>query len=151
MTVTTLLTTESIVGDALRREVRSRVEEEHARLREVERPELLAQFDAAAESELPALGRAIAILNYRIAALTHELDTVHEPHPDSAVCPSCCVQIDRGDGAHWFLLAALDERGLPVIAHDSGLGRALIGARPGQDVVYPDPAGARAVHVLAMA
>jgi hypothetical protein len=91
----------------------------------------------------------LVITDYRLAAIKDFLRAEHEPHPDDAICPDCCVLVDRGDGPQWFVLAALNEGDL-VIASDSALGRAVIGARPGQIVQYPHPTGLREAHVLAI-
>lgn len=135
----------------LRSRVRDRLEERYLRLRDLDRPALMEQFDAHdVGTDDAKVGRAIALMGYQIAAIAHHLQVVHDPHPDDSVCPDCCVLVDAGAGPEWLLLAALSEGDLPVIANDSALGRALIGARPGQDVDYPTPCGPRTVRVLAM-
>jgi transcription elongation GreA/GreB family factor len=149
MTVATTGLAAGAVTQAVRRQVRRRLEEELRRLTEVERPALLAQFDGAADdTDLMGIGRAIALVRYRIAEIQNHLNAEHEPHPRSGICPRCCVLIDRGEGPKWSVLAALPETGLPVISSDSALGRALIGARPGESVEYPDPTGIRIARVL---
>lgn len=131
------------VSEVVRVHVRSRLEQEYRRLRTVDRPALLESADTTA-------GRALAITDYRLAAISDFLRAEHAPHPEDAVCPDCCVLVDRGDGPQWFVLAALSDGDLPVIPSDSALGRAVIGARPGQVVHYPDPTGPRSARVLAM-
>jgi hypothetical protein len=139
MTATTVAFVAETAPEQPRLQVRERLEQEYVRLREVERPALLRRFDAA------GAGAASAI-----AAIQLHLDKAHDAHADRGACPDCCVLLDRGEGPQWFLLAALSEHGLPVIASDSALGRALLGARPGETVEYPDPTGTRAVRVLAL-
>ena len=132
----------------LRVQARNRFAEEFLLLRAVERPSLL---EAIAEAkEVDDLGRALAIIDYRLAAIQDFLRTGHDPHPDGAVCPDCCVFLDQGEGPQWFLLAALPEEKLPIIASDSALGRALIGARPGEVVEYPTLFGLQTARVLAL-
>ncbi len=151
MTATTVAFVAETAPEQPRLQVRERLEQEYVRLREVERPALLRRFDAAGAGAASAtVGRSIAITDYRIAAIQHHLDKAHDAHADRGACPDCCVLLDRGEGPQWFLLAALSEHGLPVIASDSALGRALLGARPGETVEYPDPTGTRAVRVLAL-
>lgn len=138
-------------SQSARDQVRSRLEAEYVRLRTVDRPALLERFDAAEAGVTDAsVGRALAITDYRLAAIKDFLGAAHEPHPEDSVCPDCCVLVDRGAGPQWFVLAALSEGDLPVIPSDSALGRAVIGARPGQIVQYPDPAGVRKARVLAL-
>ncbi len=134
----------------LRAHVRDRLEEEYLLLRAVERPALLEKFDAAGASDSAGAARAVALTDYRLAAIEHVLEAQHHPHPDTAVCTQCCVLLDQGAGPQWFLLAALSEGDLPVIASDSALGRALVGARPGETVLHPCPSGVRAVRVIAL-
>jgi transcription elongation factor GreA len=149
MTVATAGLAAGAVTQAVRRHVRRQLEQELLRLRDVERPALLQQFDAAEdETESLRIGRAIAIIGYRIVEIQHCLKTVHDPHPWSGICPDCCVLVDRGDGPKWLLMGRVSEGDLPLIASDSALGRALIGARPGESVAYPDPTGIRTVRVL---
>ena len=145
MTVTSTDTVAGVIGRELRRQVRDRLE--------LERSRLLADERRLRESEErdPGLRRAVAITDYQIAAIDHQLARSHQPHDDDVVCADCCVLIDRGGGPEWLLLAALPETGLPVIASDSALGRALVGAKPDQDVEYPHPTGARTARVLALA
>lgn len=152
MTATFVETTRSgAVTEVLRDQVRNRLEQEYLRLRTVDRPALLESFDAdEAGIADTTVGRALAITDYRLAAISDFLRAAHEPHPDDAVCPDCCVLVDRGDGPQWFVLAALSEGDLPVIASDSALGRAVIGARAGQVVQYPDPTGLRTARVVAL-
>lgn len=151
MTATTVELLPGTTSRESRYTVRARLEAEYARLRDHERPSLLAEFDAAGEgADSVAIGRAIAIADYRIAALAHQLDAEHAPHSNGTVCPRCCVLVDRGDGPQWLVLAALPEDGLPVITSDSALGRALIGARRGQTVEYPAPTGPQMARVLAL-
>ena len=152
MTATFVETTRSApVSQVLRDQVRSRLEQEYLRLRSVDRPALLESFAADETGPAdPTVGRALAITDYRLAAISDFLRAAHDPHPEDAVCPDCCVLVDRGDGPQWFVLAALSEGDLPVIPSDSALGRAVIGARPGQVVHYPDPTGLRTARVLAL-
>lgn len=139
------------VSKVVRDQVRNRLEQEYLRLRTVDRPALLESL-AADETDLAdtTAGRALAITDYRLAAIGDFLRAAHDPHPEDAVCRDCCVLVDRGDGPQWFVLAALNAGDLPVIPSDSALGRAVIGARPGQVVHYPDPTGPQAARVLAM-
>ena len=152
MTATTLDYAPGAVTWELRIQVWDRVEQEYLRLRAVDRPALLKRFDADDDgTDIGKVGRAIAITDYQIAAIGDYLRTVHEPHPDSSVCPDCCVLLDRGEGPRWHLLAALsDGDDPPVIASDSALGRAVIGARAGQVVHYPTPTGQRMARVIAL-
>lgn len=151
MTATCVETTRRApVSEVLREQVRGRLEQEYLRLGAVDRPALLESFNAdGAGIEDTTVERALAITDYRLAAISDFLRVAHEPHPDDAVCPDCCVLVDRGDGPQWFVLAALNEGDL-VIASDSALGRAVIGARAGQVVQYPDPTGLRTARVVAL-
>lgn len=139
------------VARELRVQVRTRLEREYLRLRSVERPGLVDEFalveDGAVDAELT---RALAITDYRLAAISDFLRHRHQPHPDGPVCADCCVLLDHGDGPRWVVLAALTATDLPVVPSDSALGRALIGARPGETVYYPDPSGLRTARVLAV-
>ena len=151
MTVATKLEgVAEVVGRELRRQVHRQLRQEHDRLWDIERLALLLKLDGAEEATATEIRRAIAKLDYRIAALRNCLATEHQPHDDEVVCPGCCVLLDRGTKPHWFLLAALPEQDLPVIASDSALGRALIGARPDRGVEYPHPTGVRTARVLAL-
>jgi transcription elongation GreA/GreB family factor len=151
MSTTTAEMDPTAVGSALRMRVRDRLEREYLRLRSVDRPALLRALGAGAHGVdgAPA-GRDLAIVDYRIAAIHDYLGTVHAPHPDNRVGLGSCVLLDRGDGPHWFLLTTLPVDGERVIVSDSALGRALIGARPGQVVQYPHPAGVQTAEVLEM-
>lgn len=139
------------IAGALRGQLRIRLEREYLRLRSVERPVLMGKFDSAQDgAEDTETGRALAITDYRLAAISDFLRVKHEPHPEDAVCPDCCVLVDAGDGPRWVVLGALTDAKLPVVAHDSALGRAVIGARPGDTVCYPDPSGPRTARVIAL-
>ncbi len=153
MTVTTVEIAPGAVSRQLRIQVREHFEDEYLRLRAVDRPALLlASLEADDDgTDVVAVERALAISDYQIAAIHDYLGTVHDPRPHDLVCLDCCVLLDRGDGPDWSLVAALPETDLPVIAVDSALGRALIGARPGQVVEYPTPVGPRTARVLALA
>lgn len=147
MTATALESTTCTDSRDLRFRVQGRVKADYLR-HKVERYGLHGRL-AAAESATDAdVARAVTILDYRIAAIQDHLGTVHKAHPRAGVCPDCCVLLDQGEGPRWYLLAALPEEGLPVIASDSSLGRALMGARKGQVVEYPTPAGPRTARVL---
>lgn len=130
MTATLVESPPTAGTSALRARVRERLEEEFLRLCAMDRPALRDE--------------------YRIAALAHELGAAHEPHPDGGVCPRCCVLLDRGAGPQWVVLATAPELDPALVASDSSLGRALLGARPGQVVEYPLPSGVQAARVLAL-
>lgn len=148
MTATTVRFAPGAVSQGLRLQVRDRLERRYLRLLDFERPALLQRFDDGEKAA--TVGRAIAITDYEIAAIQHHLGTEHDAHPDGGVCSNCCVLLDQGDGPQWLLLAALPEEGLPVIASDSALGRALIGAHAGQTVQFPTPSGARTADLIAV-
>ena len=152
MTVTTVEIAAGAVSRELRIRVREQLEEKYLRLCAVDRPALLlARLEADDDgSDVVAVERALAIADYQIAAIHDYLGAVHGLRPHTIVCLDCCVLLDRGDGPHWFLVAALPEADLPVIAVDSALGRAVIGARQGQVVHYPTPTGPRTARVIAL-
>lgn len=151
MTATLVEAAAGAVSRELRIRVRERLEQEYLWLRTVDRPALL-EILAAGDGDLDhvTLEQTLEILDHRIAAVHDYLGTVHDPHADHTVRLDCCVLLDRGEGPEWLLLAALPEGDTSVLACDSALGRAVLGARPGQIVDYPSPAGSRTARVLAL-
>jgi hypothetical protein len=153
MPVTNVETAPHPLSQKLRNQVRDRVEQEYQRLYTEDRPGLADLL--AADPERPdaeQIRRALLIVDYRIAALQDHLETSHRPHPHNGICPRCCVLLDlrEGRGPQWFLLAAIPGDNPRVIASDSALGRALIGARPGQNIHYPTPVGVQTARVIAL-
>jgi hypothetical protein len=149
MTVTTTDASAKPAARLLRAHVRDCLEREYLRLRSVDRPalrELMQEDDAGTDAVV--VGRELTLVEERITAIHDYLGAVHHPHLVEAVCLDCCVLLDTGDGPQWFLLAALPIEDERVIAADSSLGRALVGARPGQSVRYRNNAGPRIARVL---
>ncbi len=151
MAVMSVETTRDVVSRELRTRVLGRLEQECLRLRAGARPALLRAIAAKGEGiDLVKVQRELAIVDYKIAAINDQLATTHDPHPGSALCANCCVLLDQGEGGRWFVLAALPVEGEEVIASDSALGRAMIGAREGESVHYPTPCGPRTARVIAL-
>lgn len=103
-----------------------------------------ADYDAAKNDQ--------GMMEARIRQLTHLLATAvvgEAPVSDKVVIGSLVTVIDQdGDETRFFV--APTENKVPgiLLASPSGpLGKALLGARPGEDVTYHAPAGAFTVRV----
>jgi hypothetical protein len=134
----------------LRDQVRDRFAEEYLGLRDIERPALLEMLDAEdVGTDRAKVSRALTIIDYHLAAIRDFLGP-ETGTPGERAGSGSCVCLEQSEGPRWFLLAALPFEDPRVIASDSALGRALIGARPDQTVVYPSPHGLQKVRVLAV-
>jgi transcription elongation factor GreA len=139
----------------------ARLEEELARLRTVDRAELAARLSDARESpgdqsdnlELLEAQHDLSILEARIAELEYALaqaKVVEAPSGDSAEVGSVVmVRDDEGEEESYTLVGPAEAKpreGLNSIA--SPVGRALLGARVGDEALVETPAGVRRLTVL---
>lgn len=146
-------------GQELRARVRTQLETEYARLHTVDRPALLqllaekgeTQGSAEASSGTGDVLRAeLAVLEERIAAVHDYLGDLHEPPAGGQPGLGSAVEVDLGDGPRWMLLASLAVADDDVVAVDSPLGRALLGAHPGQAFAFTTPEGPRTGRLVAV-
>ena len=119
---------------ALRARFRDRLEQEYLRLRNMDGAE----------------GADRDLIDRRIASIHDYLGFIHEQHAENGICAECCVVIDVGDGPRTVLITAVDVVDDDVVAAGSALGRALLGARPGDRVQLRTATGPRIARVLAV-
>lgn len=131
-----------------------------ATLRDVERPALLAGMstvtgDAADQAERTQREMDLAQLDMRIHRLESRLDRLRTGRPrrrndGDVVTVGSTVTVDFGDGPEQYTLTDLDDpvATAAVITPTSPLGRALLGAQPGQTVHVRTPASLSDVRLL---
>jgi transcription elongation factor GreB len=127
----------------------ARLQEEWARLRDTERPRLLAETSAGAQQGLRALDARLGELSALLEAAQ-----VVEPQPEgSPAAFGAFVTLEDEEGQRTTVrLVGPDEanprEGLLSVA--SPLGRALLGRRPGDTTTVERPRGAADLQVLAV-
>ena len=128
-----------------------RLREELVRLVDLERPRLLA---AAGDAEA---ARQLSVVNQRIAQLEQILDsaqiTVPPKNPDRVTFGATVTVRDAHGEQQIYRIVGVDEvdtdRGW--ISWRSPLARALINAKPGQQVRFRSPGGEETIEVLTVA
>lgn len=136
----------------LRVQVRGEVEEEYLRLRTVDRPALLDALAnmPAGDPDTVVISDELTLLDRRIGEIRTYLGTVRLPADAGRAAVDYGVRVDLGDGPEWMLLTdlpVLDER---VVATDSPLGKALLGAEVGASFTFRTPHGTRTGVLLAV-
>jgi transcription elongation factor GreA len=139
-------------------DLRAAVERELAELEAGERPRLLAVIgavdgrDAADRADRAVPELYLAEVEARIRRLRDRLAALDRTAvvPGNGPLTGRTVVLDFGDGPERYLLAAFPDGRTPVITPDSPLGRALVGARAGQQVTYPSPRGTATVTLVAV-
>jgi transcription elongation factor GreA len=142
----------------------TRLEDELTRLRTVERADMAARLGDARESpgdqsdnlELLEAQRDLSLLEARIAELEYALaqaKVVEVVHGDEADIGSLIVVLDEDGEEETFTLVgpaeASPRQGLVSIA--SPVGKALVGAKVGDEAVVETPSGSRRLRVLKVA
>ncbi|WP_019875245.1 GreA/GreB family elongation factor [Sporichthya polymorpha] len=120
----------------LRARVRELLEEEYRRLRELDR-----------ESRSPA---ELELIDRRIRDVHDYLGTVVDRAAGVGIGVGTTVVIDDGKGPRTVLVSPLEVYDPDALSAEDGLGRALIGARPGDRVRYATPDGPTMVRVVAV-
>lgn len=106
-----------------------------------------AEYDSAKEEQ----GKMEA----RIRQLEDKLSRAQvgkAPSGDMVSGGSVVTTVDAGGDEETFLIGSREDRttGLTVVSTDSPLGRALMGARVGEDVSYEAPAGTFTVKITGL-
>jgi transcription elongation factor GreA len=138
-----------------------RLQQQLTELLRVERPRLLAVIaavdgkDPADQADRMLREVELAQVDARIRRLT-DLLAADDPPADPAGTPGVLVRdavlvLDFGGGPETYRFSPLDiDDGLDVVTPDSPLGRALVGASPGQRVTYRTPRGEASVTLVSV-
>ena len=140
-----------------------RLKAEHDQLTTIGRVEIARKIETARElgdlsenGDYHAAKEEQGKMEGRIALLVSMVDNaliVEDPGDTGVVAPGCIISI-RSEGdedVEQYLLESIEERqNLEVISPSSPMGKALVGAKPGETVRYEAPGGTLGVEIVSI-
>jgi transcription elongation factor GreA len=145
-------------------EGRAKAEAELQHLREVRRPQIVAEIKAAREfgdlaenAEYHAAREAQGLNEARIRVLEHDLAmaTTHEPASDGSIGVGSSVRFRDGRNGDVTEVTVVHRvEAAPAegkVSVESPVAKALLGARAGDQVILDTPRGARQIEILEVA